>query len=80
VIVVGLSSLTYQATEGPSAVASVCATIEVAAGPVSRDMVVYLITPVTGSTITGKRYTVGLNSIFVMDGYCCNISQITVVA
>ena len=52
-IVVGLSSLTYQATEGPGAVASVCATIEVAAGPVSRDMVVYLITPVTGSAITG---------------------------
>ena len=54
-IVVGLSSLTYQATEGPGAVASVCATIEVAAGPVSRDMVVYLITPVTGSAITGKN-------------------------
>ena len=54
VIVVGLSSLTYQATEGPNAVATVCATIEVAAGPVSRDMVVYLVTPVTGSTITGN--------------------------
>ena len=54
-IVVGLSSLMYQATEGPDAVASVCATIEVAAGPVSRDTIVYLVTPITGSTITGKR-------------------------
>ena len=60
-IVVGLSSLTYQATEGPGAVASVCATIEIAIGPVSRDMIVYLVTPVTGSSITGKKYTYDLS-------------------
>ena len=56
----------YQAIEGPDAVASVCATIEVAAGPVSRDMVVYLVTLVTGSAITGKRYTIRWNPVFVI--------------
>ena len=53
-IIVGLSSLTYQATEGPGAVASVCASIEVAVRPLRRDTSVYLFTPVTGATVTGN--------------------------
>ena len=53
-IIVGLSSLSYQATEGPGAVASVCATIEVAIRPLRRDTSVYLFTPVTGATVTGN--------------------------
>ena len=52
-IIVGLSSLMYQATEGPGAVASVCASIEVAVRPLRRDTSVYLFTPVTGATVTG---------------------------
>ena len=53
-IIVGLSSLTYQATEGPNAVASVCATIEVAVRPLRRDTSVYLFTPVTGAAVIGN--------------------------
>ena len=41
-------------TEAPNAMATVCAIIEVALGPVSRDTVVYLLTPITGSSITGE--------------------------
>ena len=44
----------YDVTEAPNAAAIVCATIEVALGPVSRDTVVYLLTPITGSNITGE--------------------------
>ena len=54
VIVVGLSSLMYEATEGPNAVATVCATIEVATGSVSKDTVVSLVTPITGPSVIGK--------------------------
>ena len=53
VIFVGLSSLMYQATEGPNAVATVCATIEAAVRPVQRDTSILIVTPVTGGTITG---------------------------
>lgn len=53
-IIVGLSSLMYQATEGPNAVASVCATIEVAIQPLRRDTSVYLFTPVTGAAVIGN--------------------------
>ena len=52
-IIVGLSSLTYQATEGPDAVTSVCASIEVAVRPLRRDTSVYLFTPVNGATVIG---------------------------
>ena len=52
-IFVGLSSLVYSATEGPNAVASVCATIEDAFRPLRRDTSVFLMTPVTGGAITG---------------------------
>ena len=44
----------YEVTEAPDMVATVCATIEVALGPVSRDTVVYLLTPITGSSIIGE--------------------------
>lgn len=54
VFIVGLSQLVYEVTEAPNAVATVCATIEVALGPVSRDTVVYLFTPITGPSITGE--------------------------
>ena len=50
----GLSQLMYDATEGPNSVATVCATIEVALAPVSKDTIVNLITPITGTTITGE--------------------------
>ena len=51
VIVIGLSSTSYQVTEGPNAVATVCVTIQL--GSVGRDVAVLLFTPVTGSVITG---------------------------
>ena len=54
VLIVGLSQLTYEVAEGPSAVATVCATIEVALGPVSRDTVVNIATPLTGASVTGE--------------------------
>ena len=53
-IFVGLSSLTYDATEGPNAVVSVCATIELALRPLQRDTSVVIVTPVTGGAITGN--------------------------
>ena len=56
VIVVGLSQLTYQVTEAPNAVATVCATIEVALGSVSKDTIVNLVTPLTGSMVTGELH------------------------
>ena len=54
VIVVGLSQLTYQVSEGPNAVATVCATIEVALGSVSKDTIVNLVTPLSGAAVTGE--------------------------
>ena len=56
VFIVGLSKLVYEVSEAPDAVATVCATIDVALGPVSRDTVVHLLTPITGSSITGELY------------------------
>ena len=53
-IFVGLSSLTYDVTEGPNAVASVCATIEIAIRPLRRDTSVNIVTPVVGTSDTGK--------------------------
>ena len=44
----------YEATEGPNAVATVCATIQVATGSVSKDTVVNLMTPITGPSVIGK--------------------------
>ena len=45
----------YEVNEGPSAQATVCATTEVAAAPVVRNTVVYIVTPTLNSeaNITG---------------------------
>ena len=75
VIIVGLSQLMYQATEGPNAVATVCATIEVALASVSRDTVVYIVTPLTGAMITGldkkKLFVYMYTYCFVKICYYC---------
>ena len=46
VVIIGLSSLVYQVTEGPSAVVTVCATIQL--GSVGREVAINLTTQVTG--------------------------------
>ncbi len=52
VIIVGLSQLMYDVTEGPLETVSVCVTIEL--GSLGSDVSVILMTPVTGSTVIGK--------------------------
>ena len=44
----------YEATEGPNAVATVCATIEIAIRPLQRDTSILIVTPLTGVAVTGK--------------------------
>ena len=51
VAIVVLSSMTYDATEGPNAVVSVCAKVEV--GKVARDSILYITTPIPGTANTG---------------------------
>ena len=47
----GLSSMVYQVTEGPSAVATVCATIQL--GSVGREVAINLTTQATGAVSIG---------------------------
>ena len=54
VITVGLLQLVYDATEGPDSVATVCAYIEIALAPLSKDTIVNLVTPIIGANITGE--------------------------
>ena len=60
VIIVGLSSMSYPVSEGPhlgsNAVVSVCTTIQL--GTVGRDVAVNIVTPVTGSIITGIKQNI----------------------
>ena len=53
--------MSYKVTEGPNAVVSVCATIQL--GSVGRDVAVILVTPVTGTVLTGGLlYKIYVNS------------------
>lgn len=67
VVIIGLSSMTYQVTEGPNAVATVCATIQL--GSVGKDVAVNLTTQVTGEVITGidlQIYLVRISVTFLL--------------